>query len=60
MYCMGGDRSRMACDFLSLKGYTNLYNVSDGLQGWRGSTEGEGEINVIQIERRHATPGDRT
>lgn len=56
IYCMAGERSRMACDFLSLKGYTNLYNISDGLRGWRGSIEGEGEIQVIQIERKQATP----
>ncbi len=52
VYCMNGDRSRLACDFLSRKGYTNLYNVQDGLRGWRGPTEGEGEVKFIQFERR--------
>lgn len=52
VYCMNGDRSRLACDFLSRKGYTNLYNVHDGLRGYRGPTEGEGEVKFIQFERR--------
>ncbi|HJU05894.1 MAG TPA: rhodanese-like domain-containing protein [Nitrospiraceae bacterium] len=52
VYCSSGDRSRLACDFLSQRGYTNLYNVRDGLQGWRGRTEGEGEVKFIQFEPR--------
>jgi rhodanese-related sulfurtransferase len=51
IYCAGGDRSRLACDFLSRKGYTNLYHVRDGLPGWSGPTEGEGPMTLIQIER---------
>src|SRR5919201_5017049 len=27
VYCESGERSRMACDFLSGKGYANLYNL---------------------------------
>lgn len=52
VYCAGGDRSRSACDFLSQQGYTNLYNVQDGIRGWRGPTEGEGELTLIQIQRK--------
>jgi rhodanese-related sulfurtransferase len=52
VYCVGGDRSRLACDFLSRRGYTNLYNVQDGMQGWRGPTEGEGEVKFIRLEPR--------
>ena len=52
VYCASGERSRLACDFLSRKGYTNLYNVQDGMQGWRGLTEGEGELKFIQFEPR--------
>ena len=55
VYCMGGERSRLACDFLSLRGYTNLYNIRDGLQGWRGPTEGEGHVTFIAIDRREAS-----
>ncbi len=55
VYCMGGERSRSVCDFLSLKGYTNLYNIRDGLQGWRGPTEGEGHVTFIEIDRRPAS-----
>jgi len=50
VYCMGGERSRSACDFLSRRGYTNLYNVLDGIQAWRGAMEGEGELSLIQIQ----------
>jgi rhodanese-related sulfurtransferase len=50
VYCMGGERSRSACDFLSRRGYTNLHNIREGLQGWRGATEGEGELRLVQIQ----------
>lgn len=54
VYCMGGERSRSACDFLSRRGYTNLYNIRDGVQAWRGPTEGEDRPTLIQIQpRRH-------
>jgi len=52
LYCTSGDRSRLACDFLGRQGYTNLYNVQDGLQGWRGLTEGEGEVKFIHFQAR--------
>lgn len=52
VYCSSGERSRLACDFLGRAGYTNLYNVQDGLQGWRGPVEGEGEVTFIKLERR--------
>jgi rhodanese-related sulfurtransferase len=50
VYCMGGERSRSACDFLSRRGYPNLYNIREGLQGWQGNVEGEGEMRLVQIE----------
>ena len=56
LYCAAGERSRMACDFLSLKGYTNLYNISDGLQAWDGPREGDGQVTLIQIDRRPSVP----
>jgi rhodanese-related sulfurtransferase len=52
VYCQGGERSRLACDFLSGKGYTNLSNVFDGIQAWRGPTEGEGEIKFVQLQAK--------
>lgn len=52
VYCASGERSRMACDFLSRQGYTNLYHVQGGMLSWRGPTEGEGQLNLIQIERK--------
>ncbi len=56
VYCMAGERSRSACEFLGLRGYTNLYNIRDGLQAWQGPAEGEGQVQIVQIERRVATP----
>ena len=52
VYCSSGERSRLACDLLGRAGYTNVYNVQDGLQAWRGPTEGEGELTFIKLERR--------
>ncbi len=56
VYCMEGERSRLACEFLSLRGYTNLYNLRDGLRAWQGPTEGEDRGALIQIHRKDATP----
>ena len=53
VYCSSGERSRLACDLLGRAGYTNLYNIQDGLQAWRGPTDGEGELTFIKLERRH-------
>jgi rhodanese-related sulfurtransferase len=52
VYCMSGERSRLTCDFLSSRGYTNVYNIKDGLQGWPGPTEGEGEIKFIRLQSK--------
>jgi rhodanese-related sulfurtransferase len=52
VYCSSGERSRLACDLLGRAGYTNLYNVQNGLSAWRGPTEGEGELTFIKLERR--------
>ena len=50
VYCAGGDRSRLACDFLSRQGYLNLYNIHDGLNRWQGPTTGNPTVNLIQIQ----------
>lgn len=52
VYCMSGERSRFACEFLGKMGYTNLYHIRDGMQGWQGPTEGEGDFSLIQIQSR--------
>ncbi|WP_447977404.1 rhodanese-like domain-containing protein [Candidatus Nitrospira bockiana] len=52
VYCGSGERSRLACDFLGQQGYTNVYNIQDGLRGWRGPTEGEGELTFIKFESK--------
>ncbi len=49
VYCAGGDRSRLACDFLSRQGYGNVYFLRDGLVGWPGNLEGVGTQLLIQI-----------
>jgi len=49
VYCAGGDRSRLACDFLSRHDFGNVYHIKDGLQGWSGRTEGNEAGALIQI-----------
>ena len=49
VYCAGGDRSRLACDFLSRHDFGNVYHIKDGLQGWAGPTEGNEAGGLIQI-----------
>lgn len=56
VYCTSGDRSRLACDFLSRQGYGNLYNIHDGLQRWDGPTAGQEPLNLIQIQSK--SPGN--
>ena len=52
VYCSEGDRSRLACDFLSRQGYMNLHNIFDGLQRWSGPTTGEPSVPLIQIQSK--------
>lgn len=49
VYCAGGDRSRLACDFLSRQNYANVYFLKNGLQGWPGPVEGDQMGALIQI-----------
>ncbi len=49
VYCAVGDRSRLACDFLSRHDFGNVYYIKDGLQGWTGPTEGNEAGGLIQI-----------
>ena len=49
VYCAGGDRSRLACDFLSRHDFGNVYHIKDGLQRWAGPTEGNDAGGLIQI-----------
>lgn len=49
VYCAGGDRSRLACDFLSRQNYPNIYLLKNGLQGWMGPVEGDSSGALIQI-----------
>ena len=37
--CQGGTRSAAACQFLSEKGYTNLFNMYDGMGSWPAQKE---------------------
>jgi rhodanese-related sulfurtransferase len=58
VYCAGGDRSRLACDFLSRQNYANVYFIKDGLQGWPGPVEGDQMGSLIQISSKTKTPSD--
>lgn len=50
VYCAQGERSRLACDFLSRQGYMNLVTIHDGLQNWTGPVVGTGPVALIQIQ----------
>lgn len=52
VYCAGGDRSRLACDFLSRHDYGNIYYMKDGLEGWSGPVEGHEAGGLIQISSK--------
>ena len=52
MYCSQGERSRLACDFLSREGYTTLVNMQDGFQKWTGPVQGTGNLDLVQIQSR--------
>ncbi|MDR4484234.1 MAG: rhodanese-like domain-containing protein [Nitrospirales bacterium] len=52
VYCAGGDRSRLACDFLSRQNYSNIYLLKNGLQGWTGPVEGDSNGALIQISSK--------
>ncbi len=49
VYCNGGDRSRLACEFLSRQGMSNIYWLNEGLQGWSGPLTGNNNSSLIQI-----------
>jgi rhodanese-related sulfurtransferase len=50
VYCSQGERSRLACDFLSRDGYTTLVNMRDGFQKWTGPVLGTGSLNLVHIQ----------
>ena len=54
VYCVTGDRSRLACDFLSRHDFGNVYYLTDGLQGWPGPFEGNQSGSLIQIHSKKA------
>lgn len=35
VYCASGNRSAMACDILNKSGVSSLYDLQDGLNGWK-------------------------
>jgi rhodanese-related sulfurtransferase len=49
VYCDEGDRSRLACDFLSRQGFTNIIHLRGGLAGWPGPLEGDRSGPLLQI-----------
>ncbi len=52
VYCAQGERSRLACDFLSREGYTTLVTMRDGFQKWTGPVLGTGSLDLVQIQSR--------
>ena len=54
VYCSQGERSRLACDYLSREGYTTLVNMRDGFQKWTGPVQGTGSLDLVQIQSRTA------
>lgn len=50
VYCSSGERSRLACDFLSRDGYMTLVNMRDGFQKWTGPVLGTGSPDLVQIQ----------
>ncbi|MDH4360419.1 MAG: rhodanese-like domain-containing protein [Nitrospirota bacterium] len=60
VYCAGGDRSRLACDFLSRQNYANVYFLKNGLQGWPGPVEGDQMGALIQISSKSKTLSNST
>ncbi|MCY4132364.1 MAG: rhodanese-like domain-containing protein [Nitrospira sp.] len=50
VYCSQGERSRLACDFLSREGYTTLVNMREGFQKWTGPVLGTGSLDLVQIQ----------
>ena len=55
VYCAGGDRSRLACEFLSRNGFTNVLLLKNGLQGWNGPIDGAPDGPLIQISAKVKT-----
>jgi rhodanese-related sulfurtransferase len=56
VYCAGGDRSRLACDFLSRQEYANVYFLKKGMQEWPGPVEGDTMGTLIQITSKSIPP----
>lgn len=56
VYCQSGERSRLACEYLSRQGYVNLYNIRDGLGQWKGPVIEQETVNVIHIQSRSRKP----
>ncbi len=50
VYCSQGERSRLACDFLSRDGYATLVNMQEGFQKWTGPVLGTGSLDLVQIQ----------
>ena len=56
VYCAGGERSRLACDFLSRQDYANIYLLKSGIEAWPGPVEGDQMGALIQISSKSRTP----
>ena len=52
VYCQRGDRSRLACEFLSRQGYMNVFFLVDGLQHWTGPMIERESFQLIQVQSK--------
>ncbi|KAF0152480.1 MAG: rhodanese-like domain-containing protein [Ignavibacteria bacterium] len=39
VYCRSGSRSNTACKFMLKNGFTNVYNLEDGIISWKGKLQ---------------------
>ncbi|MFA5986953.1 MAG: rhodanese-like domain-containing protein [Parcubacteria group bacterium] len=54
VYCASGNRSAMACDILQKNGFARLYDLADGLNGWKLSklsTIGQGRKRIPLMQQ---------
>lgn len=56
VYCASGGRSRSSAQFLSGRGYDNVYNLSGGFKAWTGKAAYGNEFDGLNLFAEHQTP----